>query len=100
MDPRPGRHDEDQRYLVRARSIRHTDLHGIEMTAHIGGVDMRHRHVETRARPTHLLRRGHDGLRIPEDLAHGVAARHVPERPMLELPGSADDCALAVALDG
>ena len=57
------------------------------------------RNVEPRARPADLLGRRHDGLGVAQQLAHRVAARHVPQRAMLELAGLADDGALAVGLD-
>ena len=60
---------------------------------------MADRHVETRAEGADLHRRGHDGARLAESLAHGIAARHVPQRAVLDLAFRPDDGALAVAVD-
>jgi hypothetical protein len=69
------------------------------MTAHIGSVDVGHRHVEARAGPADLLRRGHDRFGPAQHLAHGIAARRMPQRGMVEFARLARNGALAVALD-
>ena len=46
-----------------------------------------------------LGRRRDDRVRALEQVAHAVAAGHVPERAVLELAGQADQRALAVGLD-
>ena len=71
----------------------------VEMAADIGRVDVGDRDVEAAAETADLLCRRHDRLGVAEQLAHRVAARHVPERAVLELARLADDGALAVALD-
>ena len=78
---------------------------------------MRERNVQRGPRPAHLLGARHDGqgvaglpaalarlvgggVTLPtQQFAHGVAAGHVPERPMFEFTGLAHDGAFAVALD-
>ena len=52
-----------------------------------------------RAETADLLGRWNDRLGVAEQLAHGVAARHVPKRTVFELAGCPDDGALAVAFD-
>ena len=91
-----ARHEQD---LVRPRTVAHADLHGVEMAAHIGRVDMAERHVEPRAERADLGRRRHDRLGAAEPVAHRVAAGHMPQRAMLQLACRADDRALAVAVD-
>ena len=68
------------------RSAGNARLHGVEMRAHIGGVDMGDRHIEPRAGPADLLGRGHDGLGVTAALrawhsrpAHATA-RHARVR--------------------
>ena len=60
---------------------------------------MRDGHIEAGAGAANLLGGRDDGFRVAQDLAHGVAAGHVPQGAVLELAGGADDGALAVALD-
>ena len=57
------------------------------------------RHVDRRAGSADLGRRRHDRMRSLEQVAHAVAAGHVPERAVLELAREADQRALAVGLD-
>src|ERR1019366_1642436 len=55
--------------------------------------------VDRRAGRADLGRRGDDRMRAFEQVAHAVAAGHMPERAVLELAGKADQRALAVTLD-
>jgi hypothetical protein len=112
-----GAHRQHQHDLVGARRPGHAHFDGIEVAAHIAGVDVCQRHVERGTGRTDLLGARHDGqciaalagglalgirgrIALPaEQFAHRIAAGHVPQRAVFELAGGADDRALAVALD-
>ena len=68
-----------------ARSVRDADLHRIEVTSHIGGVDVGYRHIEPCPMAADFLGRRDDGLGAAQYFAHRVAARHVPQGAMLDL---------------
>src|SRR3546814_7671191 len=55
--------------------------------------------VNPRAGAADFLGRGHDGLGIAQPFSHGIAARHMPERAVLQLACAADDSSLAEAGD-
>ena len=100
MNARALGHGKDVDDLVRPRRVGHADLHGIEMAAHVGGIDMAEGHVEPGAEPADLFRRRHDRLGIAEPLAHRVAAGHMPQRAVFQFSADADNGALAIAVDG
>src|SRR5262249_3202753 len=77
-----------------------SDFHSVEMASYIRGVDVSDGHVEASARAAHFLGGSDDGFGVSKNLAHGVAAGHVPEGAVLDFTGSADDSSLTVALDG
>src|SRR3546814_4232846 len=84
-------HRQDEHRLVGLRRARHADLDGAEVPAHVRGVDVGDRHVNPRAGAADFLGRGHDGLGIAQPFSHGIAARHMPERAVLQLACAADD---------
>ena len=84
---------------MRPRGVGDAHLHGVEVAADVGGVDVAEGDVEGGAGAGDLGRGGDDGAALAEELAHGVAAGDVPEGAVLELARLADDGALAVAVD-
>src|SRR6202043_2113304 len=94
-----GRHDECQQKLVGARRVVESDLHGVEVAAHVGRVDVGDGHVEASAGTTDFLGGGDDRLGATENFTHGIAAGDVPQGAVLDFSGTADDRALAVAFD-
>src|SRR5205085_1313237 len=99
MNPSAGGHYQGQHDLVAAGSIVEADLHRIEMTAHVGGVDMGDGDIEARAWPADFFCGGYDGFGSAEHLAHGVTAGHVPQSAVLDFSCRSDDRSLAVTLD-
>src|SRR5690349_2887146 len=69
------------------------------MAANIGSVDVRDGDVEPSAGSADFLCGWDNSLRFTENLAHSVAAWNVPQSPMLDFAGGANDCAFAIALD-
>ena len=84
--------------MAAARRVRDADLDGVEMAAHVRRVDMRDWNIEARTRPGYFFGGRHDRHRTAEGLPHRVAARDVPERPMLDLTRRADEILLALAM--
>src|SRR5258706_4637562 len=99
MDAGTGGHHQGQQDPIGAGSVGQSYLHGIEMTSHVGGVDVCYGNIEASAGAAYFFRRGDDCFRAAKNLAHGVASGDVPQSAMLEFSSCADDGALAVAFD-
>ena len=65
MDARAAGHHQAEQDLVGARPVADADLHGVEMAAHIGGVDMAERHVEPAPKAPTFLADGTIALASP-----------------------------------
>jgi hypothetical protein len=91
-----GQREDD---LVGAGRIVDAHFHAAEMAAHVGRIDMAQRDIEPRPHAADLDRRGHEGGRLAQQLAHRIAARHMPQRAMFQLAGRADNGALAIGFD-
>ena len=92
-------HHQRQQNLIGPRRIVHAHFHRIKMAAHVRRIDVRDGHIEPRAWTANFLGRRHNRLRAAENLAHGVAAGHVPQRAVFEFSGGSDNRALAVAFN-
>src|SRR6266436_4714659 len=68
------------------------------MTSHVGCIDVGNGHVEPGTRATYFFGRRHDSFSVAQNLAHGIAPRHVPQCAVLDFTSRADDGSLAVAL--
>src|SRR3954468_13652888 len=99
MDSWSCGHDQRQQNLIRSGRIIDTDFHRVEMAANVRGIDVRDGHIEACARSSDFLGGGHNRFRTTQHLAHAIAARHVPQRAVLEFAGRSHNCAFAVALD-
>ena len=55
MDARAGSHDQGQKNFVGAWGVGDAYFHGVEMAAHVGGVDVRDGNVEARAWPANFF---------------------------------------------
>src|SRR5688572_28946206 len=55
MHARAGAHRQDEDDLAGGRRAGHAHFHRVEMAAHVGGVDVRQRHVQAGARRSDLL---------------------------------------------
>src|SRR3989338_1933199 len=64
VDTGAGTHGKNKDNFVRQGGAGNANFNGIEMAAHITGVDMGHGHVQRGARRTHLFGGGHDGQRV------------------------------------
>ena len=95
----PGGHHQGQKNFVGARCVGDAHFHGVEVAAHVGGVDVRDRNIEARAGAANFFCGGDDRFCAAENFAHGVATGNVPERTVFQFAGLADNCALAVAFD-
>ena len=58
------------------------------------------RNINPHTSATHFDRGRHQRLGAPQQFAHAVATRHMPERTMLQLSVDADNRCLAVAFNG
>src|SRR5277367_6605773 len=99
MYPCSGGHHQREQNFVGLRSISNTDLHCIEMTSYVRGVDMGDGNVETSSRTADFFSRRDDRLCSAEHVTHGIAAGNVPERAVFKLSGRAHNRALAVTLN-
>src|SRR5579859_4674815 len=99
MHPSARGHYQGQHDLVAAGSIVEANLHGVEMTAHVGRVDVSDRDIEARAGSANFFCGSDDGFGSAEHFAHGVTAGHVPQSAVLDLSRRSDDRTLAVTLD-
>src|SRR3546814_3738905 len=84
MHPAAGAHGENEGDLVVARPVGRAEFDGVEMAAHIGGIDVMQRNIDTGTDAGQLGCRRHDGLGLAEHFAHRIAAGHMPQRAMLE----------------
>src|SRR3546814_2438005 len=76
--PAAGAHGKNEGDLVVARPVGRAEFDGVEMAAHIGGIDVMQRNIDTGADAGQLGRRRHDGLGLAEHFAHRIAAGHMP----------------------
>ena len=60
---------------------------------------MAERNVDWRAGAADLHRRRHDSLGLAKPLAHGIAARHMPQRGVFQLAAFSGEGRLAIAVD-
>src|SRR6218665_2326781 len=64
MDARAGGHGQDDDEFIGRRRAGRAQLGGVEVAAHIAGVDMGQRHIQRATRRADLLRGRHDGQGI------------------------------------
>src|SRR6218665_3699510 len=64
MDAPAGGHGQDDDEFIGRRRAGHAQLDGVEVAAHIAGVDMGQRHIQRATRRADLLRGRHDGQGI------------------------------------
>ncbi len=99
MYARPRSHNQYQADFIMTRRALNAHFHGIKVASNVGGIDMRDRNVDTRARAADLFGRRNYGLCSTENLAHRITSRHMPQRTVLQFAASADDSALAITFD-
>ena len=99
MNASAGGHYQREQNLIGPRGVGQADLHGVKMTPHVRSVNVRNWHVEPSARAAHFFRRSYDRFCISKNLAHRVAAGHMPQGAVLDLSGGADNRSLTKPFD-
>src|SRR2546426_10348638 len=68
MDAGTCSHYESEQHFICPWGISKANFHGIEVTPHVRGVDVRNRHIEPRPWAAHFLRSCHDRLGVFQNL--------------------------------